>query len=234
MGRLVGVFVLLLLVCAPRVAVAAPAGAMPTVKEVALAFGQAIEQNNGAAALKLLAPDLRARLKPDQLPGLLNVQSPPLGARVVRWAYDNGRGDVTLVLRYADHVVAEHLFFRLFGEGWRITAIVPQDPLALRRGAEEAVTAFCDAAIRGDPATMRAQLTAAFAARAHTASAAFGLLGIHSSLLSYQITSFFGTPAGADIMVRLTTEAGATRDRFAVINDRDGWRIAAIEPAPTQ
>src|SRR5579871_3088662 len=98
MHRFMQVLVLILVIlrCAPAVA-----ASQPTVKDVALAFGLAIQHDDGAAALRLLAPDLRDRIKATQLPTMLNVRQPPRGVHVVRWAYDNGRGDATLSLRYA-------------------------------------------------------------------------------------------------------------------------------------
>lgn len=230
MRRLMQVLVLILVVLRCSPAVAAP---QPTVKDVALAFGLAIEHDDGAAALRLLAPDLRDRIKATQLPSMLNVRKPPLSVHVVRWAYENGRGDATLSLRYAgDTMVAEHLFLRLYGEGWRITAIVPEDPLTLQRSAETAVVAFCDAAVRGDWRTMRAQLTDKYAAKNRTSAQVVALLGIGGTLVSYNVQSYYGGPAGADVVVALRSDTEAVRDRFAVINDRDGWRITAIETLP--
>jgi hypothetical protein len=225
---LVLVCILIMLRCSP-----AAVASQPSVKDVALAFGLAIERDDGAAALRLLAPELRSRIKAPQLPAMLKVRRPPLGVHVVRWAYANGRGDATLSLRYAgDVMVAEHLFLRLYAEGWRITAIVPEDPLTLQRGAETAVVAFCDAAVRGDPQAMRAQLTDKYAAKVRTNAQVLALLGINGPLVSYNVLSYYGGPAGADVVVALRSDTQAVRDRFAVINDRDGWRIAAIGTLP--
>lgn len=228
MRRLVHLIALILIVSLSSAGPVFASPKQPTVKDVALAFGLAIEHDDGATALRLLAPDLRSHITASQLPGMLNVRQPPLGVHVIRWAYDNGRGDATLSLRYADHLVAEHLFMKLYAEGWRITAIVPEDPLVLQRGAETAVVAFCDGAIRGDPRTMRAQLTDKYAAKNRTDAQVRGLLGIPGPLLSYNVLNYFGGAAGADVVVKVRSDTRSVTDRFSVINDRDGWRITSI------
>lgn len=230
MHRLVGVIVYLAaLFWVPHVAMAAP-HAQPSVKDVALAFGTAIQHNDGGAATALLAPELRRHTAANQLPTLLGVSSPPLGVRVIRWAYAGVLGDATLSMRYADHTVAEHLYLHLYQEGWRITNIVPEDPVTLQREAEAAVVAFCDAAIRKDVAAMRALLTKKLAAHRDDKQV-MHLLGLAGPLVKYDVTAYAGGPAGADIFVLLHSDGSSVHDHFVVINDRDGWRIAGVAPA---
>lgn len=230
MRRLIALMILILTAMHGPIGARAAAPAQPTVKDVALAFGLAIQRDDGAAALRLLAPELRTRIKADQLPAMLNVQRPPIGVHVVRWAFANGRGDATLSMRYSGNVVAEHLFFKLYAEGWRITAIAPEDPLVLQRGAEATVVDFCDAAVRGDARAMRALLTGKLAAMLRTAAQVLALSHISGPLISYDVRGYYGGPAGADVLVKLRSDTLSVLDRFAVINDRDGWRIASIEP----
>lgn len=97
----------------------------------------------------------------------------------------------------------------------------------MQRGAETAVVAFCDAAVRMDLTGMRTQLTARFAAKVAGARV-LKLLGLTGPLVSYSVLTYAGGPAGATMSIRLLSDSEVVRDRFSVINDRDGWRIAAI------
>jgi hypothetical protein len=202
--------------------------AKPTVKAVALAFGMALVHNDGGTAVSLLSPDLRGHTAANQLPALLNVTAPPRRVHVVRWSYAGLEGDATLSLRYAGgQQIAERLYMHLYAEGWRITRIMPEDALALQRAAETAVVAFCDAAVHQDVPVMRQQLTNKLAAH-RSDKAIMQLLAAPGPLAGYSVESYSGTPAGADVVVQLETSSGAVRDDFVVINDRDGWRIAAV------
>lgn len=200
----------------------------PSVKAVALTFGRAVQHNDGATAHALLAPGLRGRTPVNRIPSLLGVTAPPTGVRVVRWAYNGQLGDATLGLEYGGRTVAEHLYLRLFGEGWRITNIVPENHLTLQRGAETAVVAFCDAAVRRDVAGMRAELTPKLSEKSSDRQVLAVLL-LSSPLLGYDVLGYAGGPAGASVYVRLRTAGTSRRVRFVVINDRDGWRIAGVD-----
>ena len=200
----------------------------PSVKEVTLAFGQAVQHNDGATAHALLAPRLRTMTPVNRIPSLLGVSAPPTGVRVVRWAYNGPLGDATLGLEYAGRLVAEHLYLRLFAEGWRITNIVPEDHVTLLRGAETAVVALCDAAVRRDVAGMRAELTPKLSERSSNAQV-LAVLPLPGPLLGYDVLGYVGGPVGASVYVRLRTAGTARRVRFVVINDRDGWRIARVD-----
>lgn len=221
----------LLFLSAPVLARAA-APAKPSVKDVALAFGNALVRNDGGAALALLAPALRSHTAADHLPSLLDVSSPPRSVHVIRWSYAGLLGDATLSLRYpGGKQVAERLYMQLFSEGWRITSIVPEDALALQRAAETTVVAFCDAAVRRNVAAMRQELTGKLAD--HRSDAAImKLLAVPGALAGYSVESYRGTPAGANVVVQLHTAETTVRDDFEVINDRDGWRIAAVTSLP--
>jgi hypothetical protein len=212
--------------CRVGAAYAAPAAA-PTVKTIALAFGQAIQHDDGGAAVHLLAPNLRARLSLSQLPAMLGVTRPPVGTQVVRWAFVREQGNATLVLRYPDGPVTEQLSLRLYREGWRITAILHEDAASLERGAEAAVVAFCDAALHNQPALMRAQLAGPLPGR-HDLSAPARLLGLRGPIQSYLVRGYWGGAAGADVWVTVRSGNQAARDLFEVINDRDGWRVSGI------
>jgi len=202
-----------------------------TVKDVALIFGQALVRNDGGTAVAMLSPELRGHTAPNQLPAMLGVFSPPLTAKVVRWAYSGYSGDATLSMGYAKGPVAERLYMHLYAEGWRITRIVPEDAVALQRAAETVVTAFCDAAVRRDPAAMRKQLTEKYVAKLRAGAAVLHLIPLTGAIAGYSVASFGGTPAGADVYVQVHTDAASVRLHFVVINDRDGWRIASIIPA---
>lgn len=207
---------------------AIPAPSHPSVKDVALSFGQAVQHNDGALAHALLAPELRSKTPVNRIPSLLGVAAPPLGVHVVRWAYDGPLGDATLGLEYPGRIVAEHLYLQLFGEGWRITNIVPEDHLTLQRGAETAVVAFCDATVRRDVAAMRAELTPKLSGKSSNRQV-LTLLSLPGPLLGYDVLGYAGGPAGASVYVRLRTAGTRQRVRFVVINDRDGWRIAGVD-----
>jgi hypothetical protein len=208
----------------------AAAPSKPTVKDVALAFGNALVHNDGGMAISLLAPDLRRHTAPNQLPTILNVSSPPRSVHVVRWEYSGRQGDATLSLIYpGNKQIAEQLLMQLYAEGWRITSIEPQDALSLQRAAETTVVAFCDAAARQDAATMRQQLTTKLADH-RSDKDLMKLLKLPGPLDGYTVQSYMGTPAGATIAMNLQSGNATIRDEFAVINDRDGWRIASIAP----
>ena len=221
------VFMVIIPLCQVGAAHAASKPA-PTVKSVALAFGQAIRDDDGGAAVSLLAPDLRAHVHPGQLPAMLGVAQPPLGAVVIRWAFAQGHGDATLGLRYADGIVTEQLSLRLYSEGWRITAISHEDAATLEHGAEAAVTAFCEGALHGEPAVMHAQITGRLLKDWKKAMLPARLLGLHSAIRSYDVASYQGGAFGAEIVVVVRSDTRSVRDLFEVINDRDGWRIAGI------
>ena len=210
--------------CRIGAAYAAPA-ATPTVKTIALAFGQAIQHDDGGAAVNLLAPNLRARLS--QLPAMLGVTRPPMGTQVVRWAFVRAVGNATLVLRYPDGQVTEQLSLRLYHEGWRITAILHENAAALERAAESVVATFCDAALNNQPVLMRAQLTGSLPRRLDL-SAPARLLGLHGPIQSYLVQGYWGGAAGAEVWVVVRSNNQSARDLFEVINDRDGWRVAGI------
>jgi hypothetical protein len=206
--------------------------AKPTVKDVALAFGNALVHNDGGMALSLLSPELRSHTAATQLPAMLAVTAPPQSVHVVRWAYNGLTGDATLSLRYAaGKQVAERLYMHLYGEGWRITSIVPEDALTLQRAAETAVVAFCDAALHQNVTAMRQELTDKLAAH-RSDKDIMKLLAVPGPLAGYSVESFGGTPAGAEVVVRLQSSSGTVRDQFEVINDRDGWRISAVQNLP--
>jgi hypothetical protein len=211
----------------PHGALAARHSQLPTVKDVALAFGKALQYNDGAAAVSLLAPGIRSHTTVNQLPAMLGVQQAPLGVQVIRWAFAMGTGDATLGLRYRDRMVAEHLVFQLCAEGWRITAIQPEDQTSLQRGAELAVVVFCDAIVKGDPRAMRKQLTLKLLAH-RSYMQIMALLGLSVPIRSYLVESYQGTATGAEVVVALRSDTTTVRDLFVVINDRDGWRIASI------
>ncbi|HVA89837.1 MAG TPA: hypothetical protein VNL71_08330 [Chloroflexota bacterium] len=212
--------------CRIGAAYAAPS-ALPTVKTIAQAFGQAIQRDDGGAAVNLLAPDLRTRLGPRQLPALLGVARPPLGTQVIRWAFAREQGDATLVLRYPDGPVTEQLSLRLYHEGWRITSILHEDAAALERAAESVVVAFCDAALNDQPALMRAQLTGPLLGRLAIVAPAM-LLGLHAPVQSYLVQGYWGGASGAEVWVTVRSSTQSARDLFEVINDREGWRVAGI------
>lgn len=199
-----------------------------TLKAVALIFGQSLVRNDGTTAVAMLAPALRLHTAPTQLPALLGVYSSPLTVTVVRWAFSGLTGDATLGMQYATGMVAEHLYLQLYTEGWRITRIVPEDAVELQRAAEAAVTTFCRAAIRHDAAGMRAALTEKYAATVRAPGAILHLIALPGPIAGYRLVAFGGTPAGADVYVVVRTGAASIREHFVVINDRDGWRIAAI------
>ncbi len=227
------VIVLVFLLSIPLCHVAgayAAAKPTPTVKSVAMAFGQAIQNDDGGAAIKLLGPDLRAHLRPDQLPAILGVTQAPSGAMVIRWAFAQGRGDATLGLRYANGIVTEQLALRLYSDGWRITAISHEDATTLEQGAEAVVATFCEGALNGRPAIMHAQVTGKLLKEWKPTTLATALLGVRGSIRSYEMASYHGGPLGADIVVVVRSDTSSVRDLFAVINDRDGWRIANVSP----
>lgn len=200
----------------------------PTVKDVALAFGNALVHNDGGTALAQLSPDLRGQIAADQLPAMLGISAPPVSIHVVRWAYNGLQGDATLSLFYPDNKqVAERLYMHLYDEGWRIISIVPEDALTLQRAAETTVVAFCDAAVHQNVTAMRQELTDKLAAHRSNKDI-MKLLAVPGPLAGYSVESFGGTPAGANVVVQLQTSSGTVRDDFVVINDRDGWRIAAV------
>jgi hypothetical protein len=221
-------FILLSPFLQPRVQAAS---AQQTVKTVALIFGEALMRNDGTTAVAMLAPELRSHTAPTQLPALLGVNSPPKAVSVIRWAFDGLTGDATLGMKYANGIVAEHLYLHLYTVGWRITRIVPEDAQELQRAAEAAVTAFCSAAIRGDIAGMRAELTTKYAAKLRSAAAVRKVIALPGSIAGCQVVAFGGTPAGADVYVLVSTGTASLREHFVVINDRTGWRIAAIVAA---
>lgn len=202
----------------------------PTVKDTALDFGKALMHNDGRAALALLSPDFRRNTPATQLPRLLGVDRAPLGAHVVRWQYRGRLGDATLSLAYTGVPVAEHLYLRLYPQGWLITGILSESPAMLRRGAEAAVTAFFDAALHRDAMQLRAQLTSSLG-RSLSAARVPALLGLAGPLTVYRLAGYDGTPAGADVYVLAACATGSIRVHLVVINERDGWRIAAIERA---
>lgn len=228
MRRLI-ILVCLVIIPLCHVGAAYAASPSPTVKTIALAFGQAIAHDDGGAALSLLAPDLRTHLTPSRLPAILGVARPPLGAQVIRWAFAQEQGDATLLLRYPEGPVTEQLWFRLYREGWRITAIAHQDAAALELAAESAVVAFCDAALNGRPALMRAQLSDPFAA--HAGKRLGALLGVRGPIRSYLVRNYWGGAAGAEVWVTVRTDTDAVSDRFEVVNEEEGWRIAGIARA---
>ncbi len=228
--RRAAVLICLVLLSCGRVGGASAAAPTPTVKSVALAFGQALRNNDGGAALNLLAPELRAHLSPNQLPAVLGVVRPPRGAMVIRWAFAQGQGNATLGLRYAGSMVTEQLSLRLYSDGWRITAISPRDAAALEQGAETAVTAFCDGALNGDPAMMRAQATSRLLKKWRKSAWSAALLGLRDPIRSYQMADYQGDALGAEIVVVVRSATRSVRDRFEVINDRDGWRVAGVWP----
>jgi hypothetical protein len=223
------VFLLIVPLCQVGGASAA-AKSTPTVKSVALAFGRAIQNDDGGAAVNLLAPDLRAHLHPDQLPAVLGVRQAPLGAMVIRWAFAQRQGDATLGLRYANGIVTEQLSLHLYSSGWRITAISHQDAATLEQGAEAVVAAFCEGALNGEPALMHAQVTGKLLKDWKPTTLATALLGVRGSIRSYELASYHGGPLGADIVVVVRSDTSSVRDLFAVINDRDGWRIEGVSP----
>ena len=232
MRRLVCIILLLIvssiLPSSTQAATASAATTHPSVKDVALTFGQAVQHNDGATAHALLAPSLRDKTPVNRIPALLGVTAPPSSVRVVRWAYDGRLGDATLGLEYGGRLVAEHLYLQLFGEGWRITNIVPEDHLTLQRGAETAVVAFCDAAVRKDVAGMRAELTPKLSQKSSNTQV-LAVLSLPGPLLGYDVLGYAGGPSGASVYVRLRIAGTARRVRFVVINDRDGWRIAGVD-----
>jgi len=211
-------------------AVYAVAKPVPTVKSVALAFGRAIQHDDGGAAVNLLAPDLRAHLHPDQLPAVLGVSQAPAGAMVIRWAFAQGQGDATLGLRYANGIVTEQLSLRLYSDGWRITAIAHEDAATLEQGAEAVVASFCEGALNGELTVMHAQVTGKLLKSWKPTTQASALLGLRAPIRSYELASYHGGPLGADIVVVVRSDTSAMHDLFEVINDRDGWRIANISP----
>jgi hypothetical protein len=223
------VFILIIPLCHVGAAHAAAKPA-PTVKSVALAFGRAIQHNDGGAAISLLAPTLRAHLRPDQLPAILGVRQAPVAVMVIRWAFAQGQGDATLGLRYANGIVTEQLSLHFYSNGWRITAISHEDAAALEQGAEAVVAAFCDGALNGEPAVMHAQVTGKLLKEWKPTTLAAALLGVSGSIRSYEMASYHGGPLGADIVVVVRSDTNSVRDLFEVINDRDGWRISGVSP----
>ncbi|MGH2344379.1 MAG: hypothetical protein ACRDG4_04075, partial [Chloroflexota bacterium] len=125
-------------------------------------------------------------------------------------------------------MVTEQLSLRLYTDGWRITAISHEDAVALEQGAEAAVTAFCDGALNGNPSMMRAQITGRLLKKWKKATWSAVLLGLHGPIRSYRVADYQGGALGAEIVVVIRSDTRSVRDRFEVINDQDGWRIAGV------